>query len=1053
MRKAIFTALLLAVCQILRAQDSDDRTLSPYFFVTNANGGAESMPLKATSAEVNISGVIADVMVSQMYVNTGKSAIEAIYVFPGSTRAAVYGMGMQIGKRVINARIAERKKAREQYEQAKTEGKRASLLEQERPNVFQMNVANIMPGDTIRVILRYTELLVPEEGRYQFVYPTVVGPRYSNGAEQNNNGFTATPYTRQGTAPLYTFDLKVRLAAGMPIQELFSSTHKTKNIFDGLTTANISLDPSEKNGGNRDFILQYSLKDNQISTGLLLFDDGNEKYFLCMAQPPKRVENAQIPPREYIFVIDVSGSMTGFPLDVSKTLLRNLISGLNADDKFNIVLFAGDSRVYSPASVDANLQNIDSAIRFLEAQNGGGGTELLPALNIALQMPRQTEGLSRSVLVITDGYINAENEAFETIRRNANQANVFAFGIGSGVNRFLIEGLAQAGHGTTFVVGEQGEAAAVAEKFRKYVATPVMTNISVRFDGFDAYDIEPISIPDVMAERPVILFGKYRGAATGKIQLEGYTGEESGVWNTVKTWFSGKRAGQKTKMEINVAGVSPDIRNAALKYLWARERIKNLADYGQNGDDENRIAEVTKLGLDYSLLTAYTSFIAIEEKPVNDNAKDLKKVNQPLPLPDGVSEMAVGFDLSIEGISGAADSGLVNSWIGILARIAGFLVLAFAVVFRFTIRRKVLAIIIPAALMIGASSCGTNYSYSDHNEITFLLGEDRNNRNRYFACAETYFTTDSLEKTPLTVSSCHTMLDVRNYLDLHRPRTGAWRRVNLVVHGNEWTGINVPLSAEIPRTSAQNLREAAQSGLFRPLPEEVVDPWTEMVVYGCNVGRDTQLLYQISAAFSGEKRLGPVVRSARYFNLFQKDKENSGKVSRYLADCKSIPIKAGQYPGNKAVAKQLHEKYPNDTTNWASALSRLKPRFPGDSYVHYFHIPVQWTTVLQPNENQPVLTTAADTMQWVYAQKDLLKTIENLGFPPEQFRWEISPSTYTPEHGAPQPAITTKGLTIIYGVLQPLKTQSAGQQFTPAVNDERFYTAVRRGEAVSKSAL
>lgn len=169
--------------------------------MTNAGSTTEALPLKSTTADVNISGVIADVMVSQMYVNTGKKPIEAIYVFPGSTRAAVNGMGMQIGNRVIKAKIAEKQKAREQYEQAKTEGKRASLLEQERPNVFQMNVANIMPGDTIRVLLQYTELLVPEEGRYQFVYPTVTGPRYSNGSEQNNNGFTAMPYTKQGKAP------------------------------------------------------------------------------------------------------------------------------------------------------------------------------------------------------------------------------------------------------------------------------------------------------------------------------------------------------------------------------------------------------------------------------------------------------------------------------------------------------------------------------------------------------------------------------------------------------------------------------------------------------------------------------------------------------------------------------------------------------------------------------------------------------------------------------------------------------------------------------------
>jgi hypothetical protein len=374
-----------------------------------------------------------------------------------------------------------------------------------------------------------------------------------------------------------------------------------------------------------------------------------------------------------------------------------------------------------------------------------------------------------------------------------------------------------------------------------------------------------------------------------------------------------------------------------------------------------------------------------------------------------------------------------------------FLVLAF--VFRKVSARRWFAGFIPVVFLFAGSGCGTHYAYSDSNEITFLLGEDRSDRNRYFACAKDYFSSDSLEKTPLTVSGCHTMTDVRNYLDLHRPRGGAWRRVNLVVHGNEWTGVNVPLTKDIPRTSTQSLETAIQSGAFRPLTDQVIDPWTEMVVYGCNVGRDSQLLYQLSAAFGGNQKLGPAVRSARYFNMFQKKQDGSGKIIRYLADCKTVPVKAGQFPGNKMIAKQLHDKYPTDTTNWTAALGRLKPRFPGDSYVHYFHIPAQWTTLQNPDDTYPVFQTAADTLQWVYAQTDLLKTIKTMGFSPEQFRWEITPSTYTPQGGKPQPAIITKGLTVIYGVLEPLQIKTAGQQAVPAcpaVNDERYYTVVRK---------
>ena len=328
---ALFFLPLFAVAQT----ETADQSLSPYFMVQGSAPGLDAMPLKSTHAEVNIAGVIAELLVTQTYVNTGKKALEAIYVFPGSTRAAVYGMSMQVGQRVITAKIAERNQARAQYEQAKSEGKRASLLEQERPNVFQMNVANIMPGDTIRTVLRYTELLIPESGVYEFVYPTVVGPRYSNGQSNQNQGFTAVPYQKSGEAPLYNFDLSMHINAGMPIQEIHSTSHMVNITDNGAVGCNVMLDPFDVRSGNRDFVLRYALRGNQIQTGLLLYDDGKEKFFLCMAQPPKQIAKNDIPPREYIFVVDVSGSMNGFPLTVSKKLLRNLVAGIRETDVFN----------------------------------------------------------------------------------------------------------------------------------------------------------------------------------------------------------------------------------------------------------------------------------------------------------------------------------------------------------------------------------------------------------------------------------------------------------------------------------------------------------------------------------------------------------------------------------------------------------------------------------------------------------------------------------------------------------------------------------------------
>ena len=634
--KNTFFALLLLSAPVF-AQSDAGRTLAPYFQVTTAGFHHDPLPLKATAAAVNIAGVIADVEVTQTYVNSGELPLEAVYVFPGSVNAAVYAMQMQIGRRLITAKIAEKQQARQQYEQAKTAGKRASLLEQQRPNVFQMNVANIMPGDTIRVRMRYTELLVPREGVYQFVYPTVVGSRYhspdAGEPAAASNFFVEYPFLHAGAPPTYSFDLRVHLNGGMPLQDLSSPTHYVHVQSAGPNEADVRLDDSERSGGNRDFILNYSLKGKKIGSGLLLYDDGPEKFFLYMAQPPKRVEKAEIPPREYVFIVDVSGSMHGFPLDISKTLLRNVVTGLTPSDRFNVLLFSGGSTLLAEQSLPATAANIQTAIELIDSQQGGGGTELVPAMRRALALPRNTEGLSRSFVVVTDGYVDVEKETFDLVRNSLDEANLFAFGIGSGVNRLLIEGLARAGQSEPAIITEPEEAAAVADRFRQYISTPVLTQIRGEIEGLKAYDIEPLSIPDILAERPVIIFGKYRGEAKGKIGIKGRAGSK------------------KYATASDVSQVQPSARNAALKYLWARERIKMLDDYnGVSYGDTSGIAEVTRLGLQYNLLTAYTSFVAIDEEIANDGAVKPVTAKQPLPLPAGVSDLALGFDLSLNGI-------------------------------------------------------------------------------------------------------------------------------------------------------------------------------------------------------------------------------------------------------------------------------------------------------------------------------------------------------------------------------------------------------------------
>src|SRR5215217_6067235 len=605
-------------------QVQEDKTLAPYF-VIQGDPSVDQLPLKDTQVDISVSGVIADVKVRQIYRNEGSRPINASYVFPASTRAAVYSMRMQIGNEIIVAKIKEREQAKQEFEKAKEEGKSASLLEQERPNVFSMSLANIMPQEQVEITLNYTELLIPTDNVYELVFPTVVGPRYASAQDdkkQRNDKFVETPYLHQGQQSPSALHISTRISAGLPIYDLSCPSHQIVPQWQSQGVARFTLDDANPFQGNRDFVVRYRLAGDQISSGLLLFQGADENFFLYMAQPPARVATEAIPPREYIFVVDVSGSMEGFPLNTSKRLLRDLIGKLRPTDLFNVVLFAGDSTVLSPQSLQANPQNIATAIRLLEQQRGSGGTELLAAIQNAMSLPRQ-EGISRSVVLVTDGYVSGEQGVFDHIRANLNRCNVFAFGIGGSVNRYLIEGIAKAGMGEPFIVTEESEAEGVADKFREYIQTPVLTDIQVRSIGFDTYDVNPMRFPDLLAQRPIILFGKWRGPVAGTIELTGKTGQGEYV------------------SRLDVAGSQPDEGNGALRYLWARSRIAELSDYGSSDISEESIKEITALGLKNNLLTRYTSFIAVREVVTNPNG-NAQDVKQPLPMPLRVSDLAVG---------------------------------------------------------------------------------------------------------------------------------------------------------------------------------------------------------------------------------------------------------------------------------------------------------------------------------------------------------------------------------------------------------------------------
>lgn len=627
--KVVFLLIKSVSAQI---DDFPQKTESPYFLIKGENSHVENFPLLSTSVQVEVAGPIANVVVEQTYRNNGKIPIEATYVFPASTRAAVYDLEMIIGDRRVKAEIQEKEKARKNYENAKAEGKRVSLLEQHRPNVFQMNLANIMPGDLIHVILRYNEFIIPENQQSQFIYPTVVGPRFvSDKNRGTNESFAANPYLQEGEENPAKFDIQVQLSMPVPVVSASSPSHQIDVTFLDSYKASARLSSTEKSGGNRDFIFAFSASGEKVASGTVLYEHEDEKFFLTTIEPSQLKSAEQVLPREYIFVIDVSGSMFGFPIETTKKLMKDLVHKLGPEDLFNVLLFAGGNTMLASNSIPANETNLAKACEVIDQLQGSGTTEIIPALKRIFSVPKKS-GLSRSIVIVTDGYVSVEPEVFELIGRHADQGNVFAFGIGSGVNRYLIEGIAHAGRGESFVVTRPEMAYEIVNQFRNYIESPLMTDIQFNFSDFDAYDVIPSVVPDLMAERPLYIFGKYRGEAKGEVTL------------------SGIQAGQNYRQVLPIKQNAVDKRNSAIRYLWAREMIRWNQDFMKLMADEKRKEEITRLGLKYNLMTDYTSFIAVDEVQVVNAGGMLTRVKQPLPLPQHVSNYAVGFDMALDGV-------------------------------------------------------------------------------------------------------------------------------------------------------------------------------------------------------------------------------------------------------------------------------------------------------------------------------------------------------------------------------------------------------------------
>ena len=584
-----------SVTKAQTAQTQDNAATVGSLQAIDASGNAAgNCPLKHTSVKAEVSGFLSRVTVTQDFENPFTNKIEAVYTFPLPQTAAVDDMTMHIGDRVIKGKIMRREEAQTAYAAAKELGKVAALLDQERPNIFTQAVANIMPGQQIRIVISYVETLQYEGGSYEWSFPMVIAPRYNPGTpDQTNRASNATStFTER---PGHDISIELTLDAGVPIESLNSETHETEIERPDERHAIVRL-KDQNTIPNKDFAVKYQVAGPAINDAVLAHRSERGGFFTLILQPPQRVSAEDVRPKELVFVVDTSGSMSGFPLQKAKETMDLALDTLYQHDTFNVITFSGDTEILFSAPQPATPENVRAAKKFLARQNGGGGTEMMKAIIAALK-PSDSQQHLRITCFMTDGQVGNDMEIIAEVRKYKN-ARVFAMGFGDAPNRFLLENMAQNGGGEVDYVTTN--TSAVARKFNERVRNPLLTDISIEWSSSLAItDIYPKRIPDLFSVKPVILSGRYLRGGKGSIVLKG------------------KYAGQDFVREIPVELPETEESHDVLATLWARRKIEDVMNQdttAQTGKmkDEMR-EEITQLGVKFKLLTQFTSFVAIDE--------------------------------------------------------------------------------------------------------------------------------------------------------------------------------------------------------------------------------------------------------------------------------------------------------------------------------------------------------------------------------------------------------------------------------------------------------
>lgn len=638
------------------------------------------LPLEETRVFAELTGYIARVDVVQTYRNPFAEPIEAVYTFPLPENSAVDDFSMRIADRVIRGEIQKRADAKKTYEEAKAKGHTAALLEQERPNIFTQSVANIAPGESIEVTLRYVQHLTFDAGTYEFVFPMVVGPRFMPGAPTGHAGSGWSPDTDEvpdasrisppvigaGLRSGHDIDLEVLVDAGLPILDVQTPTHAVDAHTEGDGTMDVRLAQGDRIP-NRDFVLRYRVGGEvpQAAAFAAPGPEGEGGVVSLMVQPPQLDVDRLVGQREVVFVVDISGSMYGVPLAQAKAAMRRALRRLAPDDTFNVHTFAGTQAKAFAAPRPANETNLQSALAFIEKAQAGGGTMLNDAVKAALG--DVGEGRHRYVVFLTDGYVGNERQIFghaealvASQEKAGRKARVFGMGIGSSPNRHLIDGLARAGAGEAMYFGHEENPDGAVDRFYRSIDFPVLTDVTIDWGGLPvaADTVEPTVMPDLLATSPLVVLGKYSAAAEGVVTISGTMNGQT-LRLPVKVSLP---APAKASKPVGEWQRGPDPRKAAaLPSLWARSRVESLSRKLWQGPDEDAVKAITDLGLKYRLVTAYTSFVAVDRSRVVGDGKPATVV-QPVQAPAGVNPAmampAHGVLGSMNGTAGGASYGM-----------------------------------------------------------------------------------------------------------------------------------------------------------------------------------------------------------------------------------------------------------------------------------------------------------------------------------------------------------------------------------------------------------